>query len=302
MGTQGSGKTSMRSIIFADYLAQDTRRLQATIDVEVSSVAFLGNLHLHLWDCGGQEDFYRNYLESMRDHIFRSVELLVYVFDIAKVLDMGRFQEVMDALAQHSSDAKVFVLLHKMDLVPEAERQAVFAARENDIHACCKKYGASGPAVRCFPSSIWDETLYRAWSQIVHSLVPNTRVLEEHLSLFNDICGADEVVIFESTTFLVIAHCEEKRRDIHSDAHRFEKISNIIKQFKLSCRKVNAKFHGMMVQNSIFTAFFSPFTANTCVMVIVSNPKVEPDAITSNIEAARSHFSAIIPTSTGGGV
>ena len=80
MGTQGSGKTSvgfkaampspprprithcrrttyphlilstfppplqMRSIIFADYLAQDTRRLQATIDVEYSSVAFLGNL------------------------------------------------------------------------------------------------------------------------------------------------------------------------------------------------------------------------------------------------------------------
>ena len=53
MGKSGSGKTSMRSIIFADYLARDTHRLQATIDVEYSSVQFLGNLHLHLWDCGG---------------------------------------------------------------------------------------------------------------------------------------------------------------------------------------------------------------------------------------------------------
>lgn len=38
MGKSGSGKTSMRSIIFADYLARDTHRLQATIDVEYSSV------------------------------------------------------------------------------------------------------------------------------------------------------------------------------------------------------------------------------------------------------------------------
>uniref|UniRef100_A0A8C6LGV0 Ras-related GTP-binding protein n=1 Tax=Nothobranchius furzeri TaxID=105023 RepID=A0A8C6LGV0_NOTFU len=32
MGKSGSGKTSMRSVIFASYIAQDTRRLGATID------------------------------------------------------------------------------------------------------------------------------------------------------------------------------------------------------------------------------------------------------------------------------
>lgn len=31
MGRSGSGKTSMRSIIFANYIARDTRRLGATI-------------------------------------------------------------------------------------------------------------------------------------------------------------------------------------------------------------------------------------------------------------------------------
>ena len=54
MGKSGSGKTSMRSIIFANYIARDTRRLGATIDVEHSHVRFLGNLVLNLWDCGGQ--------------------------------------------------------------------------------------------------------------------------------------------------------------------------------------------------------------------------------------------------------
>ena len=53
MGKSGSGKSSMRSIIFSNYVAKDVRRLGATIDVEHSNFKFLGNLILNLWDCGG---------------------------------------------------------------------------------------------------------------------------------------------------------------------------------------------------------------------------------------------------------
>ena len=77
MGKSGAGKTSMRSIIFANYLARDTMRLGATIDVEHSHVRFLGNLVLNLWDCGGQEAFMENYFESQRDHIFRNVQVRI---------------------------------------------------------------------------------------------------------------------------------------------------------------------------------------------------------------------------------
>ena len=73
MGKSGSGKTSMRSIIFANYIARDTRRLGATIDVEHSHVKLLGNLTLNLWDCGGQEAFMENYFASQRENIFRYV-------------------------------------------------------------------------------------------------------------------------------------------------------------------------------------------------------------------------------------
>lgn len=35
MGKSGSGKTSMRSIIFANYIARDTRRLGATSEYQI---------------------------------------------------------------------------------------------------------------------------------------------------------------------------------------------------------------------------------------------------------------------------
>lgn len=57
MGKSGSGKTSMRSIIFANYIARDTRRLGATIDVEHSHVRFLGNLGKGIFIVG--ENFMR---------------------------------------------------------------------------------------------------------------------------------------------------------------------------------------------------------------------------------------------------
>ena len=53
MGKSGSGKSSMRNIIFSNYVAKDVRRLGATIDVDYSRIKFLGNLILNLWDCGG---------------------------------------------------------------------------------------------------------------------------------------------------------------------------------------------------------------------------------------------------------
>ena len=45
----------------------------------------------------------------------------------------------------------------------------------------------------CFRTSIWDETLYKAWSSIVYLLIPNVHVLEQNLTQFADIIDADEV-------------------------------------------------------------------------------------------------------------
>ena len=47
MGKSGSGKTSMRSIIFANYIARDTRRLGATSETQVD-VNYQSKLKSHL--------------------------------------------------------------------------------------------------------------------------------------------------------------------------------------------------------------------------------------------------------------
>ena len=49
MGKSGSGKTSMRSIIFANYIARDTRRLGATSKcccLEIWGLFYTGSLFI----------------------------------------------------------------------------------------------------------------------------------------------------------------------------------------------------------------------------------------------------------------
>ena len=207
MGKAHSGKTSMRSIIFANYLARDTMRLSPTLDVEHHHVRFLGDLVLNLWDCGGQDAFYESYFERDRETIFRSVELLIYVFDIASDCpdkDFDHFAGVLEAIEENSPDARIFVLVHKMDLVAKEEQEMILEDRRRLIEESCAGCGVHN--FKCFGTSIWDETLYKAWSEIVTNLIPNISVLQSHLDDFCRVCDADEVVLFERATFLVISH------------------------------------------------------------------------------------------------
>ena len=132
MGKSGSGKTSMRSIIFANYVAKDTMRLGATIDVEHSHVKFLGNLVLNIWDCGGQDSFMENYLQSQREHIFHNVEVLIYIFDIESrefQKDLQYYHSILEALREYSTSAEVRSLYSRRSADPLNSR-GVFPSRE----------------------------------------------------------------------------------------------------------------------------------------------------------------------------
>ena len=75
-----------------------------------------------------QEAFMENYFTSQRDNVFRNVEVLIYVFDVESrevEKDMHYYQSCLEAILQNSPDAKVFCLIHKMDLIPEDQRKVV---------------------------------------------------------------------------------------------------------------------------------------------------------------------------------
>lgn len=69
-----------------------------------------------------------NYFASQRDSIFQNVQVLIYVFDVeSRELDkdMHYYQSCLEAILLNSPKAKIFCLIHKMDLVPDEQRDEV---------------------------------------------------------------------------------------------------------------------------------------------------------------------------------
>ena len=303
MGRSGSGKSSMRSIIFSNYSAFDTRRLGATIDVEHSNLRFLNNMTLNLWDCGGQDVFMDNFLNGIggnessnnnnpgfTNNIFKKCEVLIHVFDVESkevAKDINTFKRVLENLSKYSPKVKIFILIHKIDLVQSNKRQELFQLMYNNLkNIALNEYGFD---ITGFATSIWDESLYKAWSSIVCSLIPNVSIYEQHLAKLNKILNAKEIILFEKTTFLVISSMDRLKSNIGSastssltgienlsstenlDPKRFEKISNIIKTYKQSVNKIRSNFKLLILHGKDTSIYLDVLTSNIYIMVIMDN-------------------------------
>lgn len=295
MGRSGSGKSSMRSIIFSNYSAFDTRRLGATIDVEHSHLRFLGNMTLNLWDCGGQDVFMENYFTKQKDHIFQMVQVLIHVFDVESqevIKDIEIFTRALKQLKKYSPDAKIFVLLHKMDLVQLDKRYQLFEIMMKKLQQASAEYGF--PHLVGFPTSIWDESLYRAWSQIVCSLIPNMSVHQSNLKKFKKSMDAIEIILFERSTFLVICSSNDpaesnnnKGQLLSLDPKRFEKISNIMKNFKQSCTKLKCGFKTLVLNDNIYV---SDLSSNMVCFLVLNSSDAPQELVLENIKKAKKYF------------
>lgn len=64
------------------------------------------------------------------------MEVLIYVFDVDSgdfENDIALFDGILEAMEQNSPDASIFILIHKMDLVNEEDREKAFNERSQVI-------------------------------------------------------------------------------------------------------------------------------------------------------------------------
>ena len=63
-------------------------------------------------------------------------QVLIYVFDVESrelEKDMHYYQSCLEAIMTYSEKAKVFCLVHKMDLIQEDQRNLMFEEREAQL-------------------------------------------------------------------------------------------------------------------------------------------------------------------------
>ena len=178
-----------------------------------------------------QSSFVESYLLAERTTVFATVGVLIYVFDIESREpdgDLATYTRIIAALSQLSPNARVFVLVHKMDLIQPEYREALFSERRRLIEICSAHYQDS---IQCFATTIWNQSLYRAWGGIVNSLIPNLGVIRRYLEQIADVVEAEEVLLFERATWLQVIGVRNKVGARNPWTGREEAVSNVMKPF-----------------------------------------------------------------------
>ena len=170
--------------------------------------------------------------------MFNDVGVLIYVFDIESDIrkDLVIYTAIIQALEELSPNARVFILVHKMDLVRIDQQEAFFSSREQFVR---EHSGNFSEGLVAYPTTIWDQSLYRAWGNIIHSLIPNLGIIEDYLKHLAEAIEAEEVILFERTTFLAVMSVTTEIGKQNPYVDRFERLSNIIKTFKHSLAQVS---------------------------------------------------------------
>lgn len=280
-----------------------------------------------------------NYLSQQRVHVFSNVGVLIYVFDIESrdtERDLATYVSIITALLQYSPTAKIYVLIHKMDLIVPGKREEEFVELLNLVRAKTPRrsaivaaappppslqqpmsgdspYQSTGqlqlPAehgqqqlsdeitITPFATSIWDQSLYKAWASIIHDLVPNLGLIEESLGSLGRLIEAEELLLYERTSFLVVSHWTSEEGALNPIDDRFERMSNILKHFKHSISKYtetpkNAEQLVLLEYKAglRFAYFFIKFTANTYLQVVLPPGEARFNAAKVNCQIAAEQF------------
>lgn len=290
MGRKKAGKTSIHAILFSDFSVYQTKSMPFTSDINECNVEFL-NHKLRIDDCGGQDDLINYYIKEVPDKVFSNVHYLIYIFDIQfedEKKDLETYKEILDELFKYSKNAKVFILLHKMDLIEEKEKDFTF-----------KKYSSKildltvykNQLIKIFATTIWDASLYTAWSYIIQIIIPDIKLFNDKLKFVSDIIECDEVILLEKSTLLKIGSYNRSVEE--TDYNKYDNLSQIVKFFKVGCSKNGKDIGCIHVSNKDFTVVFENFTDNTFILVLFFNRKVEISLVSVNLKLAKKYFKSL---------
>ncbi|KAK4530019.1 hypothetical protein CCYA_CCYA03G0876 [Cyanidiococcus yangmingshanensis] len=205
LGGRGSGKRTIRSILLGEpnKFTEKNAELWGSVS-NLSSPSLFGSVAL--WTVDLQPPVFASDAARLSRLVRENrVLALVFLVEVCKAdfgTDWNWIRAVTELVAaKQTPTPQRFVLIHKTDTVPMTTRASVL---QRIGRYCCE--AASIDRIRCFATSIWDASLYHAWSTIARSLLPEASEVQSALQAICDEWFVQLVVLFESVSLLALGH------------------------------------------------------------------------------------------------
>ena len=308
MGNEKAGKTSMFSMIFTNVYPIETTLLENTESISLNKIIFFGGEFIELNDCGGMEKYIKEYLTIKKD-IFKNVFSFIFVINAQSHQmknntdnnnnnsnnsnlnkDIDFLQQCINLLNNSSPYANIYILLNKTDTIMAKYRKIMFEKSKQEIMQKLQKieHFNSKNKIKFYGTSIWDESLYVPWREIMCDKVIKNIKIEKGLKYLLEACDADEIFLIEKNTFLCIYSVDNGKNE--NKEERTKKITVLIKKIRQSLRRNKVGFSNLKMRLNNIMVYIEEFSKFSYIMILSQQPKINYEFLSLNIYILRERF------------
>ncbi len=200
IGFANAGKTCIYERVFEGKKPHELMQSVATKGISYREYNVGEFTKPMIWDLGGQKQYLDEYHGPMKDSIFQKASVLLYVVDVSDInrVESARaeFEWAATQIISANREANLHVILHKMDLVQDKEAiiQYMTSLFSQNIHH----------KIHFHATSIIDESLFNAWSEIIQELSSKSSYINTVLKQLKNQDGVRDALLVERRTGLAV--------------------------------------------------------------------------------------------------
>jgi len=204
MGLRRSGKSSISNVVFHKMPPSETLFLESTTRIQKDFIHSF--MDFQVWDFPGQLE----YLETPTidlETIFGRHGALVWVIDAQDdYLDsVARLNRTILTVQQYYPNINIEVFIHKVDGLSEEYRHDTFQDIVQRITDELNDAGYENAPVYYYLTSIYDYSVFEAFSKVIQKLIPELSTLENLITILTNNCGFEKTYLFDVLSKIYIA-------------------------------------------------------------------------------------------------
>lgn len=184
MGLRRSGKSSIQKVVFSKMSPNETLFLESTNKIVKSDITNNSFVPFQCWDFPGQIDFFDPAFDS--DIIFKRCDALVFVIDAHDdyIEALAKLNKTVLKAYEVNKSIKFEVFIHKVDGISDDLKMET----QRDIHQrAIDDLSDAGFEQICLNfslTSIYDYSIFEAFSRVIQKLIKQLPKLENLLNIF----------------------------------------------------------------------------------------------------------------------
>ncbi|XP_069829673.1 ras-related GTP-binding protein D [Dendropsophus ebraccatus] len=205
MGLRRSGKSSIQKVVFHKMSPNETLFLESTNKICREDVSNSSFVNFQIWDFPGQIDFFDPTFDY--EMIFRGTGALIFVIDSQDdyMEALARLHLTVTSAYKVNPDINFEIFIHKVDGLSDdhkIETQRDIHQRANDD---LTDAGLEKIHLSFYLTSIYDHSIFEAFSKVVQKLIPQLPTLENLLNIFISNSGIEKAFLFDVVSKIYIA-------------------------------------------------------------------------------------------------